>query len=180
MLPPEVLDLVFKLGFTFGRSDVCVKRQLRRRRFLRTAALVSRRWTGPANAALQVCIIARRLGDFAAVEQAAQAGVLRLERVRTLVLDETDCGELDGTAEAWQLLETANGAPVDRTASAMMAEMYSCYDANECGDEALFSFSTAAHQLVPRLPKLRSVRTAMSDTIARVTEDWPSSRLVIE
>ena len=180
MLPPEVLDLVFNLGYTFGRSEVCVKRQLRRRRFLRTAALVSRRWTGPANAALQACIVARRLGDFAAVEQAAQAGVLRLERVRTLVLDETDCGVLDGELRAWEVFEMATGAPVDRTASAMMAEMHSYCEACGCEAEVLFAFSRAAHQLVPRLPNLRSVRTAGSDTIARVTEHWPSSRLVIE
>lgn len=177
-LPDEVLELTFRLAVACERDKVIVAREVRRRRVIRAAALVCRRWSGLATAVMGETLIARRLGDFEAIDRAADEGTLQLERVRTVVLDETRCRDLDGVERAWSELEAQSG-PVDRTAQLWIDEMYDAY-LPELEEIVLEDFSAAALNLVRRLPALRRVRSAVGLTFERLPEDWPVPRLTVE
>ena len=145
-LPTELLERTLRLAYGFDPSEVDVARELDRRRLLCAAAIVCRRWTSAASAVLGQTIIARRLGDFEAVDAAATVGALRLQGVETLVLDETVCRALDVEEAAWAQIEDELGEVVDRTADSMYAAMRGVHHLHS--EATLSAFSSQALRLV--------------------------------
>ena len=166
-LTEDVLALVLRRAYEFDWDEVDMDRELERRRFLRNTAIVSRAWTGPSVAGLGETIVARQLEDFDAVHAAAEAGTLRLEGVRTVVLDERACREPYGGAMTREDSVEASGGREDRRA---------IFD---CCELASLSFSIEAYRLVHDLPHLREVRSIFARTIFRLNKSWPVRRLAI-
>ena len=176
-LPEDVLDLTLRLAYEFEWDEVDIYREWARRRFLRNAALVSRAWAGPSAALLGQTIVARQLGDFDAIDWAVEFGALRLERVRTLVLDDSVSRTVDGEEGAWEALEQRVGREVDRTSDAMINRMGSLlWDST---DSALHEFSATALRLARRLTRLVQLRSAFARTLMREPGPWPVTQLAI-
>ena len=175
MLSHDVLDRI--LGQRVAWDDVDIERDVERRQLLCAAALVCRSWSACAVAQLASTVLVRRLDDFAAIDRAEQAGSLSLADVRTVVVDDTDCRELDGLEAAWRAFETENGGPVDRTAQEMINAMGGHMEQPVA--ETIRIFSLKALELIRRLPQLREVRSTGSRVFSRVEGVWPISRLAI-
>ena len=174
-LPIDVLERILRR--TCGWDEVDVAQEVEHRRTLRAASLVCRRFAVAAAAVLYVTIVTRRLGDFDAVERAAGSGVLRLDRVRSFVLDEGPCAAMDSVELAWLALERERGGSVSRADEANRALHEIRVDAGRTA--ALVLFSKRAMSLARRLPRLIVVRSAFSRTFTRLREPWPMSRLAI-
>ena len=167
-LDEDALERTLRLAFEIDWDEIDIDRELERRRFLRAAALVCRDWASVATALLAETIVARRLEDFDAVNAAAEAGALRLERVRTLVLDETLCRGAYGEGGRPRL---DNTGVVDGEAAAALVETRKCWEM------ASMALLLEAWTLAGRSPQLRRIRTVYSRTIDRVEKPWPIRRL---
>ena len=156
-LSEDALRLVLRRAYEFDWDEVDVERELARRRFLRSAALVARSWSGPAQEVLGETVIARELDDLYTVDRAVHRGALRLEGVRTLVLDESVSREVDADAFLWDEIDDAfreMGRRPPRRGDDHLPDAYEDRK-DPCRTQALRAFSIVAHALVVRLPALR-------------------------
>ena len=177
-LPSEVIEVVLRSAYEFDWDEVDIGRELARRALLRDAALVCRAWYGAATPVLRDTLVCCRLGDFDAIYDAVASGGLRLDGVRTVVLDESACRDADGEAAAWAQVEDDYGGPVDRTSFAMIDA--AANRSRNCEQHVLGDFASDACGLLARLPRLTQLRSTQGRTFVRHVADWSVARLAIE
>ena len=87
LLPPETIELVLSLAYDApGAEDVDVEKERERRRPLRTAALVCRRWRPVATAMLPLSIVVGSADELAALAMAHIGGTLNVGRTTCLTI----------------------------------------------------------------------------------------------